>query len=243
MTVLRPLGPNQTRALPYRLGNMRNALFLLLAGCGTSSGFLRDAANINQHQYRQEVGAVRYSRSVFGTWTSGAVLCIIPVGLGDGPYKEAMSALHQQANLQTNQVLENIREDHSFAVYLFYCTSTVTVSADVIDLLPSGAQTASTDGTKDAPPTPNAPECNKAYADLGGMLRPFRKLYGGGAFSRTPDNARFLTVCAKQPETVQHCLDAEYLGGNIEECRTVFGELPPVVRKRIFSTFLDDYEE
>jgi hypothetical protein len=111
----------------------------VVGGCGASAGFLRDATSINQHEYRQEVGAVRYQRSVDGSSSTGALFCAIPISGGVAPYKEAMAELHKHAALHPNEVLENLREDHGITAYLvFYCITTLTISADVIQLLPPG---------------------------------------------------------------------------------------------------------
>jgi hypothetical protein len=49
-----------------------------------------------------------------------------------------MEDLHAWARLKPNQMLVNIREDRKVMVYFFYCTSTLTLSADVIEFSPEG---------------------------------------------------------------------------------------------------------
>ena len=114
---------------------MRRALtvgLFLVAGCGRTSGFLRDANSINEHQFRMEIAARRYARSVSGSLTIGFFFCMIP--MKNGAYKDAMAALHAEAKLQTNEVIENIREDHAFIAYVFYCEDRLIISADVYEV-------------------------------------------------------------------------------------------------------------
>jgi hypothetical protein len=111
---------------------MRRALtvgLFLVAGCGRTSGFLRDANSINEHQFRMEIAAQGYARSVSGSSTIGLLFCIFP--MKNGAYKDAMAALHAEAKLQTNEVIESIREDHAFIAYIFYCEDRLIISADV----------------------------------------------------------------------------------------------------------------
>jgi hypothetical protein len=107
--------------------------FAILAGCGHSSGFLRDASTAGEAQLRMEIAAQRYARSVSGSSSIGSVFCLIP--LGNGAYRDAMAALHAQAKLQTNEVLQNIREDHAFVPYVLYCEDNLIVSADVYEVI------------------------------------------------------------------------------------------------------------
>jgi hypothetical protein len=109
--------------------------FAMLVGCGRNSGFLRDANTANEHQFRMELAAQRYSRSVAGSSSIRSILCLIP--MSNGAYKDAMASLHAQARLQTNEVLENIREDHAFLSYLVYCEDSLIISADVYDVVPA----------------------------------------------------------------------------------------------------------
>jgi hypothetical protein len=109
----------------------------MLAGCGPKSGFLRDANAPSEHQFRTEIAAQRYSRSVSGASSVGALFCVLP--MRNGAYKDAMAALHAEAKLQTNEVLENIREDHAFSAYVLYCEDNLILSADVYEVIPVGA--------------------------------------------------------------------------------------------------------
>ncbi len=85
-------------------------------------------------------------RTAAGSASTGAILCVIPVSGGEAPYKEAMDALHKSAALKTNEVLEDLREDHTITSYLgFYCTFVLTISADVIELIPPGTAIAPSD--------------------------------------------------------------------------------------------------
>jgi hypothetical protein len=228
---------------------------LAVAGCGTSAGFLRDATTVNQHQYRQEVGAVRFMRTAAGSASTGALLCVIPVSGGQAPYKEAMDVLHKNASLNTNEVLENLREDHTITSYLgFYCTFVLTISADVIELIPPGTANAASD-SRALPtqpqkelsdlrkPAPTSPVCELAYQQLGPFIRPFRSLYPNVTFLEPPPpRATFVTACAQQPEDVQRCLQAAYLTANTDGCKDAFSQLASKDRQRLFSVFLSDYE-
>ena len=108
-----------------------------LTGCGRNSGFLRDANTVNEHQFRMEIAAQRYARSVSGSSSIGSLFCIIP--MSNGAYKDAMAALHAEAKLQMNEVIENIREDHAFIAYVFYCEDDLILSADVYQVTPASA--------------------------------------------------------------------------------------------------------
>jgi hypothetical protein len=106
---------------------------LAFLGCGRS-GFVHDASSIDTHQFRMEVSAQRYVRSVSGAASIGFVLCAIPTS--GGAYRSAMTALHAEAQLKTNEVLVNIREDHTFLPLLFYCQEDLILSADVYEVVP-----------------------------------------------------------------------------------------------------------
>jgi hypothetical protein len=108
----------------------------MLAGCGRSSGFLPDASSVSEHAFRMEISAERYSRSVSGSSSVGSLFCLIP--MGNGAYKDAMAALHAEAKLRTNEVLENVRADHAFLPFLLYCDDQLIVSADVYQVTPAG---------------------------------------------------------------------------------------------------------
>jgi hypothetical protein len=231
----------------------------VLCGCGATSGFLRDATTVSQHQYRQDVAAVRYVRSAAGSATIGSVFCAIPVSGGEAPYKDAMVALHKDAALKPNEVLENIREDHTITAYLvFYCTITLTISGDVIELIPLATATPAaspsstkptTDARTDAPTEADAssaaasPDCDRAYDDLAQLIKPFRWLYPNAAFLvPPPPRARFVMACADQPEDVQRCLQGPYLKAHADECKGTFAQLASKARQRLFAVFLSDYE-
>ncbi|QRN95943.1 hypothetical protein JRI60_44060 [Archangium violaceum] len=110
----------------------------LLAGCGASGGFIRDAVSTQQLEYRMDVSGVRYVKPANGSASTGSVLCIIP--LSGHLYQEAMQELYLSAELAPNQVIMNLREDYSIRSYLgFYCTRQLTVSGDVFELTPSSA--------------------------------------------------------------------------------------------------------
>jgi hypothetical protein len=148
-----------------------------VAACGGEySGFLRDAANVNEHQYRMNIASVHYSRTVSGSSSVGKVLCAIPLD-ATGVYKQAMGELQSEAHLEVNQVLENIREDHQIAWYMVYCVHTLTISADVYDVTPLHAEQAKqppSAATQQAPtvdtpqlPTPTVePPKKLTYAQL-----------------------------------------------------------------------------
>jgi hypothetical protein len=225
---------------------------LTVSGCGVSSGFLRDATTANQHEYRQEVGGVRYARSVAGQSAVGTLFCAIPVTGGDAPYKDAMEDLHKRASLGRNEVLENIREDHTITAYLgFYCTTVLTISADVIELLPVGirqlegaaAVSDSPAGSDSAAPAPGSPSCNLAYSQLGRLVKPFKLLYPNAAFLIPPPAQwKFVDICTDQPADVQQCLQGSYLKANIDDCKAAFEKLSSKDRARLFGVFLGDYE-
>ena len=130
-----------------------------LAGCGRNSGFLRDANTVNEHQFRMEIAAQRYARSASGSSSIGSLFCLIP--MSNGAYRDAMAALHADAKLQTNEVLENIREDHAFVSYILYCEDNLIVSADVYQVTPVSSASRSVEGEVathlDSGPPPSRP--------------------------------------------------------------------------------------
>jgi hypothetical protein len=170
-----------------------------------------------------------------------------------------MVALHKDAALKPNEVLENIREDHTITAYLvFYCTITLTISADVIELIPPATATPpapssstkpTTDARSDSPTEADAtsaatsPDCDLAYDDLGQLIKPFRWLYPNAAFLvPPPPRARFVMACVDQPEDVQRCLRGPYLKVHADECKGTFAHLSSKARQRLFAVFLSDYE-
>jgi hypothetical protein len=109
----------------------------LLAGCGYTSGFIRDSRSANVVEYRFDVAGERFVRQVSGSADVGYLFCFIP--LERGAYKRAMGALYAEAHLAPNQVVMNLREDHTTVSYVgFYCSSTLTVSGDVFEFAPKG---------------------------------------------------------------------------------------------------------
>jgi hypothetical protein len=221
---------------------------LVTVGCGGSSGFLRDATTANAHQYRQEVVAVRYVKSVEASDTVTSVFCIIPTS-SEGMYATTMKELHAEAQLKPNQLLENIREDHSFAFYFFFCTSTLTLSADVTELYPPGTPlpSASVSQPRTTMPTPPESEgttaCDVAYAQLVRLMDPLRRIYPNASLQQPfPLKTRFIPMCMLQSPEVQQCLQARFLKENVEECSKRFGELDPRDRRQLFNTFLSNFE-
>jgi hypothetical protein len=110
------------------------SLLAALVGCGRISGSFLSASSANEHQFRMEIAAQRYARSVSGSASVGSILCAIPTG--GGAYRTAMAALHAEAQLKTNEVLVNIREDHTFLTLLLYCEDDLILSADVYEVIP-----------------------------------------------------------------------------------------------------------
>ena len=109
-----------------------------LTGCGFSHGFIRDSTTEHSFRYEMNLGGIRFVKAVYGSATHGLLLCIIPLS-GD-MYRRAMEDLYAEAQLQPNQIVVNLREDHSLKAFLFfYCSSQVTVSGDVIELTPAGS--------------------------------------------------------------------------------------------------------
>jgi hypothetical protein len=104
---------------------------LAVVACG-HSGFVHDASSA--HQFRMEISAQRYVRSVSGAASTAFVFCAIPTS--GGAYRSAMAALHAEAQLKTNEVLANIREDHTFLTLLLYCEDDLILSADVYEVVP-----------------------------------------------------------------------------------------------------------
>jgi hypothetical protein len=115
---------------------------LVATGCGYNSGFLHDASSGDQHQYRMEISAVRYDRTVSGTAGLTSILCAIP--LDHGLYKQAMAALMSEAKLKENEILENVRTDSDPTCYLVFGKSRLTISADVYAVIPTTARESGT---------------------------------------------------------------------------------------------------
>jgi hypothetical protein len=122
------------RAYGARMKKLTAAFALTaLTGCGFSSGFVHGADTAVRHELHVDVTTMRHVRRAEGSASTGSVLCMIPID--GGLYKRAMEKLQQDAHLEANELLENVREDHDFAVYLgFYCSHSLTVSADVVSI-------------------------------------------------------------------------------------------------------------
>jgi hypothetical protein len=116
-----------------RLG-MAAVAVAAIVGCGAGSGFSRGVSSVSEHEFHMDIAAQRYARSVSGSSAIGSLFCFIPID--EGAYRDAMLALHAQAKLQTNEVLENVREDHAFIFYVLYCRDTLIISADVYEVIP-----------------------------------------------------------------------------------------------------------
>ena len=114
--------------------------FGTLAGCGLNSGFIRDSTSSQVMDYRMEIMSTKYVRSVSGSASNGSILCIFP--LNGEQYARALNEVYRYAALKTNETLQNLREDHEFRFYLFYCNHILTVSGDVVSLMPRVASTA-----------------------------------------------------------------------------------------------------
>ncbi|HEY3816942.1 MAG TPA: hypothetical protein VGL81_07220 [Polyangiaceae bacterium] len=136
----------------------------LVAGCGVNDGFVHDATSGDQHEYRMDLSGVRYVRSVSGSASIGSIFCVggfVPtyvhgIPLDHGLYKQAMEALQDDAKLKPNEVLKDLRTDHDPACYLFvYGVNSLTISADVYEVTPSGgAANASPTARVAEPPLP-----------------------------------------------------------------------------------------
>lgn len=132
------------------------ALAIAASGCGISGGFLRDSITTQKFDYQMRIQSLRVLRQVEGSASVGSVFCAIP--LADRMYARAMQELHAQAKLDTNEVLANIREDQSYTWYLgFYCVNKLTVSADVVQLVPEGGAAPGAPGTFSPAPMPSVP--------------------------------------------------------------------------------------
>ena len=226
-------------------GDMNRVLLLscmaALTGCGTSVGFLRESASLNQHTYQQQVAAVRYVKSVEASTDINAILCAIPTS-DSTPYATTMAELHKKAALQPNQVLESIREDRGYRSWFgFWCTTTLTISADVIELIPPGAPipTKASNHHDDE----SAGPCGSAYAQLPMLSDVFKRLYPNAAPLDPPPSRRsFVDACSGLSEEAQQCLQARYLREHVDECRQTFGAMKSRTRRELFNTFLSDFE-
>jgi hypothetical protein len=112
-------------------------LVVLLLGCsGTTSSIRRDHGELLLPT-RMSLDGFQHIRPVSGSATTGSAFCAFP--LGDALYGEAMRDLYAHVQLGPNQILLNLREDRADRRYFgLYCSSTLTVSADVVQLTPQG---------------------------------------------------------------------------------------------------------
>ena len=128
-----------------------------LAACGGSVGFLRDTHSGTLIQANLGITEFRHVKTVYGTAEYTSVLCFFPLG-GD-VFRRAMENLHQSAGLKQNQLVLNLREDHTLLTYfLFACNYAVTISGDVTEFGPPSPQTSV------APATPRAPQVSAPVA-------------------------------------------------------------------------------
>lgn len=139
-------------------------IMLLFTGCSIYSGFLRDASNTNEHQFKMDVAEMQYKKSIAGVSEVGYVFCSIPVENSD-LFRNAMNQLNSRAELSSNQVLENIREDHELSIYLpflpIYCKKRLVISADVYEMIPTGRKLSS----ENTPPRTSATESKRVTRD------------------------------------------------------------------------------
>ncbi len=135
------------------------ALLVSLAGCGFNSGFIRDSTSAQVMDYRMELSASRYVRSVQGSATDGSILCIFP--LNGEQYTRAMNELYRAAALKPNETLQNLRQDSATRIYIVYCTHSLTISGDVIEVTPKADNPSMivvpTQSAPASPATPLAP--------------------------------------------------------------------------------------
>jgi hypothetical protein len=135
---------------------------LVVVGCGYNSGFLHDTSTGNQISFHVEAASERYSRTVSGSSSIGAILCFIP--LDEGLFKQAMQALHDEAHLKPNEALQDVRVDYDPVSYLVYCNRRLTISADVYEMIAPGgaAPTVPSPGAEAPPPRPRSPKLTYA---------------------------------------------------------------------------------
>jgi hypothetical protein len=173
-------------------------------------------------------------KSVAASTDSNAILCVIPTA-SDPPYATTMAEIHKAAALQPNQVLENLREDHTYRSWLgFYCTTTLTISGDVIELVPTKA---TADATEE--PTP----CAAAYEQLGLLPGAIRRVYpkASAAIPSAPRPA-FMKLCLAQTEPVQACIQARYLQEHVDECAAVLRAMPARDRWELLTPLVTGYD-
>lgn len=112
----------------------------VVAGCGFSRGFIRDSVSSQQRLYEMSIVEQTFIRTVSASATAGSIFCLFPIS--GQVYQRAMEKLYASAHLVPNQTLLNLREDHDvLSVLGFYCSSTLTLSGDIIQLTPAPAST------------------------------------------------------------------------------------------------------
>ena len=129
---------------------------LITASCGFNHGFIRDDTSSHEFRYDMQLAGQQFIKTVSGSATDGAVLCFIPIN--SDTYRRAMNELYAAAELGPNQEVINLREDHGLRAYFFfYCTGELTISGDVVEFTPAGAQV-----TAPVPLMPPAPATPKS---------------------------------------------------------------------------------
>ena len=128
-------------AVPMTFRALRRVLTLGLltassVGCGLSTGFLHDPSSDQTIRYQMIIGSERYQRTVFGSSSVPSILCVLP--LGGTQYQRAMQELIARATLQVNEHLANIRADNDLACFILVGSRTLTISADVYVVTPTG---------------------------------------------------------------------------------------------------------
>lgn len=188
----------------------------IVAGCGINQGFVHDATSGDQHQYRMDLSGVRYMRSVSGSASIGYIFClpsIEGIPLDRGLWKQAMEALQEEAKLQPNEVLKDLRQDDDRTCYLgVYGVHGLVLSADVYDLTPAGAPGGchTVRATDSTPAVPARPAGKLTYAQLQEAFAQVQAVRGEGSASHHDVAVR---VLGGEP----HKTDAEsdYWWGNL----------------------------
>lgn len=132
------------------------ALCAALSGCGYSSGGLRGANSSVDVQIRIDASRVAYVKTVTGSATTRTVFCLMPVNDGNR-YSGAMAELRDAARLKPNQFLANVREDTVTMFYLFFCSTELTVSAEIVEVTPSVAPSPAVPAPPPAAPAAQEP--------------------------------------------------------------------------------------
>jgi TPR repeat protein len=112
-------------------------VLLLLAGCSYSTGFIREASTTHSFSYAMPISGQAYLKSARGSASEDKVLCFINTSAGQ-VYARAMDELLSMAALKPNQILASVREDRDHFLFPpFFCSVTLTLSADVIEITPT----------------------------------------------------------------------------------------------------------